>query len=126
MALGWLYTWWIVESGWQRCHLDEVVHVDLAGDAAQAVAQVEAERESVHAVVVRLASRPPVLHKQLSLRSYSVRSRFGGTNSGIGHLAGLWQSARPQAHRPRFVQYAVSTAWPRRACASAPLVAVDW
>src|SRR5579859_311173 len=42
-----------------------------------------------------------------------------GTSSGMGCLAGLRQSARPQAQRPRVVQYTGSTARPCRACASA-------
>src|SRR5712691_7829414 len=42
-----------------------------------------------------------------------------GTSSGMGCLAGLWQSARPQAHRPPVDQYTGRTARPCRACASA-------
>src|ERR1700730_14242058 len=42
-----------------------------------------------------------------------------GTSSGMGCLAGLWQSACPQAHRPPAVQYTGNTARPCRACASA-------
>src|ERR1700687_75828 len=42
-----------------------------------------------------------------------------GTSSGMGCLAGLWQSGRPHAHRPPVVQYTGNTARPCRACASA-------
>jgi hypothetical protein len=42
-----------------------------------------------------------------------------GTSSGMGCFAGLWQSGRPQAHRPPFVQYTGSTARLCRACANA-------
>src|SRR5258708_2751373 len=102
---------WIVQVGWQRRHLYEIVHVDLAGDAAESLAQAEAGREPVHSVVMYLAQVPAqlaVILSPVALRAELHLHRFLPVVGSDEHAVGSASRTSPQtsvqvAGRSQFV-----------------------
>src|SRR5207248_259802 len=95
-----LDAWWIVQVGWQRRHFYEIVHVNLAGDAAESLAQAEAGCEPVHALVVDLAQVPAqlaVVFSPVALWAELHLHRFVAVVGSDEHAVGATSRSSPEA-----------------------------
>src|SRR5438045_3338505 len=90
---------WIVQVGWQGRHLYEIVHVNLASDASEALAQGEAGCEPVHPLVLNLAQVPAQLAIVLSpvaLRAELHLHRFVAVVGSHEHAVGSATRSSPE------------------------------